>query len=47
MNGLIRSIYAIARLLAWASAFSRGPAAVGKRAHNRVIMRGIGKALRR
>jgi hypothetical protein len=47
VNGFIRSIYAIARLLAWTSAFSRGPAAVGKRARNRVIMRGVGPALRK
>jgi len=34
-------------LFAWGSAFSRGPRAVGKRARNRVIMRGVGRVLRK
>jgi hypothetical protein len=44
---VIRFFYSLARLLAWASAFSRGPSAVGKRARNRVIMREAGRIFRR
>ena len=38
---------ALARLFTWGSAISREPRAVGKRARNRVIMRGVGRALRK
>ncbi len=44
---MIRFFYSLARLLAWVSAFSRGPAAVGRRGRNRVIMRGAGRIFRR
>ncbi|HEY1978401.1 MAG TPA: hypothetical protein VGG89_17760 [Candidatus Baltobacteraceae bacterium] len=38
---------AFARLLAWAGAAQRGPSAIGRRARNRVIMRRVGRVLRR
>ncbi len=37
-----RSLYALARFFARGAEISRGPRAVGKRARNRVIMRGVG-----
>jgi hypothetical protein len=47
MRSIASTLYALARLFAWGSAFSRGPRAVGKRARNRVIMRGVGRVLRK
>jgi len=47
MRSVASALYALARLFAWGSAFSRGPRAVGKRARNRVIMRGVGRVLRK
>jgi hypothetical protein len=43
MKSIASTLYALARLFAWGSAFSRGPRAVGKRARNRVVMRGAGR----
>jgi hypothetical protein len=47
MRSVTSTFYAFARLFAWGSAISRGPRAVGKRARNRVIMRGVGRVLRK
>jgi hypothetical protein len=47
MRSIASTLYALARLFAWGSAFSRGPGAVGKRTRNRVIMCGVGRVLRR
>jgi hypothetical protein len=47
MRSITSALYALARLFAWGSAISRGPRAVGKRARNRVIMRGVGRVLRK
>jgi hypothetical protein len=44
MRSTASTLYALARLFAWGSAFSRGPRA--KRARNRVIMPGVGRVLR-
>ncbi len=46
MRDMGRAFYEIARIFAWIGAASRGPRAVGKRARNRVIMRGVGRGLR-
>lgn len=46
MGETARILYRLARLFAWSSAISRGPRAVGRRARNRVIMRGAGRLFR-
>jgi hypothetical protein len=47
MRSIASTLYALARLFAWGAAISRGPRAIGKRARNRVIMRGVGRVLRK
>jgi hypothetical protein len=47
MRSIGQAFYSLTRLFAWGSAFSRGPRAVGKRGRNRVIMRGVGRVLRK
>jgi len=47
VKSIASALYALARIFAWGAAISRGPRAVGKRGRNRVIMRGVGRVLKK